>query len=126
MDEADDLDNVRTSPIDEDIVRVDHRLARAGRAARTVEERVFRQSLGASLDRSAKALGGGEVAIGDLGEDLPEFLARALAPDEGHHARWRCRASSMIAFISAMTTSCATDEHSSASEAANFALSHSS
>jgi len=28
---------------------------------------------------AAKALGGGEVAVGDVSEDLPEFLARARA-----------------------------------------------
>jgi len=75
---------------------------------------------------AAKALGGGEVAVGDVSEDLPEFLARALAPDEPQHALLRCRASSMIAFISAMTSSWAMGGRLSASEAATFALSHSS
>lgn len=59
MHQVDDLHRLRRHAIDQDIVGVHHRLARARHAAGPVHGGVRRQPLGARFDRGSQPLGRG-------------------------------------------------------------------
>jgi len=100
---AEHLDRVGHT-IDEDVVGVDDGLARAGNTAGAVEVRMVGQAIGSVLYGIAEAQRGGWPAFCDVVDDVTQILTRLRAPDdrELHLAWWR----SMIARISAMTSSC--------------------
>ena len=91
----------RADAIDQDVVGVDDRLARAGDAAWAVDQRVVGQSLGGVLDRRGDAIGGGRIAVGDVAGEVVKVLARLGTPEE--RQRHRHLARSMIARVSAIT-----------------------
>jgi len=126
MHDADDLDRVRRHPIDENVVRMHHRLAGAVHAAKPIHERVLGQPLRASLDDLLQAIRRCRIALRDIAVDRFEVGQRCLASDERDHASPRPLRSLITARMRAMASSCGTGGRGSASEAATLARSHSS
>lgn len=92
MQDGEDFDDLADT-VDDDIVRVDHGLARAGDASGAMDEGMIGKALGHVLDRVGEAIGRRRIAIGDVGDDRDEIGARLSAPDERRHRagprRWR-------------------------------------
>jgi len=120
MDDGDDLDRLLTHPIHQNIVGMHDCLARPFHSARPMHQREIGQTVGAGFNRVFQALRGGHVAVGDIGDDLPEVFARPGQPDELQ----RCFLASMIFCASAMASSCGMGGRLSASDLATFARSH--
>ena len=97
---GEDVDRLADA-VDEDIVGVDDRLARAGDAAGAVEEWMVGEAIGSVPDRRAEAVGRRGVAIRDVAGDVVQVSACVGEPDQ--RQRHRCLARSMIACISAIT-----------------------
>ena len=100
-----------------------HGLARSFDASRTIHERVLGKGLGAEFDRGLQPFGGRRIPLRDVIEDGGGVVPRASAPDQPQHDFF-CFALSMIARISAITSSCGTGGLGSASDAATFRFSH--
>lgn len=82
VEEREDLDGLCCDTVDQDVVGMDHRFARAGHAARAVDIGVIGQAAGGVKDRIAELLGGGRTAGSDIGDDFAHALARLGAPDQ--------------------------------------------
>jgi len=104
VDDREDFDGARRDAIDQDVVGMDHGLARIGNSAGAVKMGMRRQAIGSVVDRLAKASRGGGPVRGDIANDVAHVLARGVAPDQWKHqgSLWRSR----IACISAITCSC--------------------
>lgn len=85
MHDVHDLDAFGRDPVDQDIVRMHDRLARASDAAGTVHMGVFRQSFGAGFDGGDQAIGGPDIMLGDIPENSSGLFARGLTPDQPQH-----------------------------------------
>jgi phage terminase large subunit-like protein len=120
VDDIDDFHRIVGDAIDQDVVRMDHRLARSVDAAGTKGERMAGQSLRARLDRRLQAFRRGQVALGDIADDGFKIVERASTPDQARHAP---RLASMIARTRAIASSWGMAGRSSASDAATFASS---
>lgn len=99
-----DLDRFGRDPIDQDVIGVDHRLARALDPARPVEEWMLGQPLGTGLDPELEPLRGLGVPLRDVPDDRFDVAARRRKPDQVHSA-WRALASSTMAWTRAITSS---------------------
>lgn len=102
MDQVDDLHRFRGHPVDDDVVRMHHGLARSRDAARAVHIGPLGEPFGAEVDRGLEPLGRREVSFRNIGEDGPRFLPGAFAPDQRQHGFFRL-ALAMISRISAIT-----------------------
>lgn len=91
-------------PIDENVVGMDDRLARAGDAAGAMDQGMIGEALCGGPDRVADALGGDRVTQFDEIDNRFEILQRLRVPDQRDHQPFLRR--SMMACIRAMTSSC--------------------
>lgn len=105
VEKIDDLHRLGADTIDEDIVRMHHRLARPGYAAGAIHEGMFRQPFGAGLDQILQCRGGLRVSLRNVADGGPDILARRRPPDESQHFFGERPLASMIARSSAITSS---------------------
>ena len=103
MEDAQHFDHVGDA-IDEDVVGVDDRLARAGQAAGAVEKRMRGQAFRGVPDRGIEASRCGGITLGDIVENAEQVRGGLVCPDEGQGHFALCF--SMIAWAIAMTSSC--------------------
>lgn len=101
VEDGDHLDGVRQYPIDQNIIGVDHRLARAGHPTGAVDVGMLRQALGGVADQGGQALRCQRIALADEGGDVEQVMARLGAPDQPQHQRRACP--SRTAWRSAIT-----------------------
>jgi hypothetical protein len=97
---GEDVDRLADA-VDEDVVGMDDRLARAGDAAGAMDQRVIGEALGGVLNRRADAVGGGRIAMSDVCGDLVQVVPNLGTGNQ--RQRHRCLARSMMALISAIT-----------------------
>ena len=101
VEDGDHLDGVRQNPIDQNVIGVDHRLARARHPARPVDVGMFRQALGGVADQGGQALRCQRIALADEGGDVEQVMASLWTPDQPQHQRGACP--SRTAWRSAIT-----------------------
>jgi hypothetical protein len=101
VEDGEDVDDVRSDAVDENVIGVNDRLARAGDATGTMDIRVVWQAIGGMLDHGFEPVRCGDVACGDIVEDVEEIGGGVVGPDDGERHFGRCR--SMILRASAIT-----------------------
>lgn len=78
----DHFDHIRTDPVHQNVIGVDHRLSSAGQAAGAVHVRILTHSLATSLDSTAEIIGGKCIVPTDVGNDRAQIIARSWQPNE--------------------------------------------
>ena len=81
VEDGEDFDR-RRDLIDQNVIRMDHRLAGSGDATGAVEIGVIRKRLRRVPDRGDQPLRGREIAPGDLVGDLQQVTGGVVCPDE--------------------------------------------
>ena len=124
MNDVHDLDAFGRDTVDQDVVRMHDRFARAGDAAGAVDIRMLRQPFGTGFDGGDQASCGADITLGDIAKNSSGLFACGLTPDQPQDYEALRAAFLMIARISAITSSCGTGGRGSASDAATFSCSH--
>lgn len=83
MDESQHFYHVGGDVVDQDIVGMNHRLARAGDAAGTVDIGVVGQALGGVGDQFVQLSRRHRIAGRDIFENVEQIGLRLIAPNEG-------------------------------------------
>lgn len=81
MQDCEHLDDLGHA-VDENVIGMDDRLARAGYATGAVDVGMVGQAVGGVLDGVAEAQRGGGPAFGDIVDDLVQVLTRLWPPDD--------------------------------------------